>query len=108
MNQTLYETAFDGATLGEMEEAFWRLLSENQWPVDVAAFTEVVVKLADNAVLHSGDGKGWCSVQRADQPVEQLTVVIAARGVGIPYRVNQVVNDKRLDDYQALLLAFQR
>lgn len=108
MNETLYETAFDGATVDEIEAALWRLLSQGQWPVDAAALTEVVVELADNAILHSGEGDGWCSVQHGDRPRQQLTVVIADRGVGIPYRVNQVVEDRKLDDYQALRLAFQR
>lgn len=108
MNKTLDETALDGTTLDEMEDAFWRLVSQRQWPVDVAALTEVVVELADYAILHSGDSEGWCSLQHADRPFEQLTVVIADRGVGIPYRVKQVVQDRKIDDYQALILAFQR
>ena len=108
MNETLYETAFDGATVDEIEAALWRLLSQGQWPVDASALTEVVVELADNAILHSGEGEGWCSVQHGDRPRRQLTVVIADRGVGIPYRVNQATEDLQLDDYQALLLAFQR
>ena len=43
MNETLYETAFDGATVDEIEAALWRLLSQGQWPVDASALTEVVV-----------------------------------------------------------------
>lgn len=73
----------------------------------MAALTEVVVELADNAILHPGEGEGWCSVQHADRPFKQLTVVIADHGVGIPYRVKQVAEDQKLDDYQALTLAFQ-
>ena len=108
MNQILYETPFDGATVDEMETALWRLFSQGKWPVDASALTEVVVELADNAILHSGEGEGWCSVQHGDRLRRQLTVVIADRGVGIPYRINQATEDLQLDDYQALLLAFQR
>ena len=108
MSETLYETAFDGTTVDEMEDALWRLVSKREWPVDVQSLPEVIVELADNAILHSGDGRGWCSVQQADRPEERLTAVIADRGVGIPYRVNQAVGEQELDDYQAMMLAFRR
>ena len=108
MNEVLFETAFDSATADGMEDALWRFLSRKQLPVDIGSLTEVVVELADNAIVHSGDGGGWCSVQLGDCPCDRLTVVIADRGVGIPFRVNQAVEDRNLDDHQALLLAFER
>lgn len=107
MNDTLYETAFDRATVDTLEVELWRLVSERQLPVDTGSLSEVVVELADNALLHSGEDVGWFSVQLGGRPREQLTVVIVDRGVGIPHRVNQAVEDRDLDDYQALLLAFQ-
>lgn len=108
MSEILYETAFNGTTVDEMEDALWRLVSRKEWPVDIGALTEVIVELADNALLHSGEGRGWRSIQYADGPDERLNVVIADRGVGIPYRVNQAIGEKDLDDYQAMMLAFQR
>ena len=109
MNDTLYETAFDRTTVDTLEAELWPLLSGRQLPLDAGSPSEVevVVELADNAHLHSGEGMGWCSVQLGGRPREQLTVVIADRGVGIPHRVNQSVEDRDLDDYQALLLAFR-
>ena len=91
MNEVLLETAFDGATADGMEDALWRTLTRRQLPIDIGSLTEVVVELADNAIVHSGDGGGWCSVQLGDRPRERLTAVVADRGVGIPARVNQMV-----------------
>lgn len=108
MNEVLLETAFDGATADGMEDALWRILTRRQLPIDIGSLTEVVVKLGDNAIVHSGDGGGSCSVQLGDRPGKRLTVVIADRGVGIPARVNQMVEDRVLDDHQALLMAFER
>lgn len=108
MSEVLYETAFDGGTVDEMEDALWRLVSKGEWPVDVQAFTEVIVELADNAILHSGEGGGWCSLQHSDRPDERLNAVITDCGVGIPHRVNQTIEDQILDDYQAMTKAFQR
>lgn len=107
MKETLYQTAFDATTADGMEDALWRLLARKRWPVDIGSLTEVVVELADNAILHSGEAGGWFSVQLGHHPHQQLTVVIADRGVGIPHRVKEAVEDRDLDDYQALLLAFQ-
>lgn len=108
MTEILFETAFHGETVDDMEDALWRLVTNRQWPVDVQGLTEVIVELADNAVLHSGDGRGWCSVQQAHRPDRRLTVVIADRGVGIPHRVNEAMAEQELDDYQAMMVAFQR
>lgn len=51
--------------------------------------------------------KDGAQSQYGVQPRQRLTVVITDLGVGIPFRVNQAVRDRELDDYQALLLAFR-
>ncbi|MDE0231967.1 MAG: ATP-binding protein [bacterium] len=107
MNDTIYETAFDSTTVDTLEAELWRLVSERRLPVDAGSLSEVVVELADNALLHSGEDGGWFSVQIGGRAREELAVVVSDRGVGIPHRVNQAAADRDLDDYQALLLAFQ-
>ncbi len=107
MNQILYEAAFDAVGVDEIESKLWEFASVDKWPVDIGALVEAVVELADNAVLHSGEGGGWCSMQQGHRPHDHLTVVIADRGVGIPHRVNQVTDPPKLDDYDAMLLAFE-
>lgn len=57
----------------------------------------MVGELADNAVCHSGDGKGWCAVERAG---DHLQIVIRDRGQGIHRSLFHLYPD--IDERQAV------
>ena len=74
----LYQSGFDSASVVPVMMAVGGLV---ETLVDDRRRLMVMVReLADNAVYHSGEGGGWCAVQRSG---DHLEVVIRDRGQGI-------------------------
>ena len=96
---SLYESEFDGDSIRGVMIAVGRLVDDM---VDDGRRLMVMVReLADNAVFHSGEGGGWCAVERSG---DHLAVVIRDRGIGIPESLHDLYSD--LTEREALRWVF--
>ena len=74
----IYESWFDTDSVGGVMIEVGRLVED--LVEDSHRLMIMVRELADNAVFHSGEGGGWCAVERS---VHHLTIMIRDRGVGV-------------------------
>ena len=85
---SLYGSEFDGDSIRGVMIAVGRLVDDM---VDDGRRLMVMVReLADNAVFHSGEGGGWCAVERSG---DHLAVVIRDRGIGIRESLHDFCSD---------------
>lgn len=84
----LYESRFDAASVGGMTIRIRQLV--RGLVEDSRRLVNMVRELADNAIFHSGEGGGYCLVERADS---QLRVVVRDRGMGIHARLAELFAD---------------
>ena len=85
---SLYESEFDADSIRGVMIAVGRLVDDM---VDDGRRLMVMVReLADNAVFHSGEGGGWCAVERSG---DHLAIVIRDRGIGIRESLHDFCSD---------------
>ncbi len=96
---SLYESEFDADSIRGVMIAVGRLVDDM---VDDGRRLMVMVReLADNAVFRSGEGGGWCAVERSG---DHLAIVIRDRGIGIRESLNDLYSD--LSEREALRWVF--
>lgn len=95
----LHQWAFDHATVGGVMMEIGNMVGT--MVDDRRRFMTMVRELADNAVHHSGEGKGWCAAERADY---HLQVVVRDRGQGIHGSLFHLYPD--IDERQAVRWVF--
>lgn len=96
----LHQSAFDHATVGAVMLKIGNLVGT--MVDDPRRLLIMVRELADNAVYHSGEGKGWCAVERTG---DHLQVVIRDRGQGIHGSLFHLYPD--IDERQAVRWVFR-
>ena len=69
--------------------------------VDAPRLVIVARELADNALYHSGEGRGWCIVGKTE---ERLVVTVRDAGVGIHATMREAYPD--IDEGLAVTAAF--
>ena len=95
----LYEAGFDAASVGGVIMEAGGLV---EGLVDDRRRLLIMVReLADNAVHHSGEGGGWCAVERS---TNDLVVVVRDRGIGIHQSLRSLYSD--IDERQAMRWVF--
>lgn len=96
----LHQSAFDEATVGAVMMEIGDLVGTM---VDDRRRLMIMLReLADNAVYHSGEGKGWCAVERSG---DHLQVVIRDRGQGIHGSLYHLYPD--IDEREAVRWVFR-
>ena len=91
----LYQSDFDAASIGAVMMEVRRLVETNA--PDLPRLMVMVRELADNALYHSGEDRGWCAVARSG---DHLEVVVHDRGQGIHRSLHHLYSD--IDERQAV------
>ena len=90
-----YQSIFDAASIGAVMREVGDLVETMTG--DRRRLMIMVRELADNALQHSGEGRGWCAVARSDHHME---VVVRDCGQGIHRSLDHLCSG--IDERQAV------